>query len=195
MNKSRLSRVIRVITIAPIMALLLLVTLYITKAEYFGGSLNFIVAVISLVVFPVMAYPIQPLVPGFRHRGREGQRSLAIWMAGIGYCFGVVMAAFMAVTRQMWIIYLTYFISGILIILFNKVFKVKASGHACGVAGPLFGSIYLMGPLACLGLIVLAAVYRASLFMQRHSKSELLLGMTIAAVALLISFGIVTIVN
>jgi len=183
LRKPSLSKVIRVITIAPVMAFLLLVVIYIARPQYFGGGLNFALA----VIFPVLAYPIQPLVPGFRDRGREGQRSLAIWMAGIGYCFGIATAAFMSVTREMWIIYLTYLISGILIILFNKVFKVKASGHACGVAGPIFTSICFLGPLAWLSFIILAAVYRASLCMKRHSKSELLIGTAIPALALLMS--------
>ena len=195
MSKPHLSRVIRVITIAPVMALLLLLALYITRPQYFGGMLNFLLAVVFLAVFPVLAYPIQPLVPGFRHKGREGQRSLAIWMSGIGYLLGILTAAFMAVPRQMWIIYLTYFISGILIILFNKVFKVKASGHTCGVAGPLFTAICFIGPVAALGGIILAAVYRASLSMRRHSKSELLLGTAIPALALLLSFSIITVIN
>jgi hypothetical protein len=187
LRKPSLSKVIRVITIAPVMAFLLLVVIYIARPQYFGGGLNFALAVLFLVIFPVLAYPIQPLVPGFRDRGREGQRSLAIWMAGIGYCFGIATAAFMSVTREMWIIYLTYLISGILIILFNKVFKVKASGHACGVAGPIFTSICFLGPLAWLSFIILAAVYRASLCMKRHSKSELLIGTAIPALALLMS--------
>jgi Na+/phosphate symporter len=177
------------------MALLLLVVLYITKPQYFGSAWNFVLAVIFLVIFPALAYPVQPLVPGFRDRGREGQRSLAIWMAGIGYCLGIGTASFIAFTREMWLIYLTYFISGVLMVLFNKVLKIKASGHMCGVAGPLFASICFLGPAALPGGIILAAVYRASLSMQRHSISELLLGTAIPVLALLMSFGIMGVIN
>lgn len=193
-EKPRLSRVIRVITIAPVMALLLLLALYITRPQYFGGLLNFLLAVLFLSVFPVLAYPIQPLVPGFRRKGREGQRSLAIWMSGIGYLLGIITAAFMAVPRQMWLIYLTYFLCGLLIILFNKVFKVKASGHMCGIAGPLFASVCLIGPLAAFGLIIWAVVYRASRRMQRHSNLELLIGTAIPALSLLIAFGVLAVI-
>lgn len=177
------------------MALLLLIELYLTKPEYFGGTLDFILVIMFLVVFPVLAYPLQPLVPGYRKKGREGQRSLAILMANIGYCFGIAAAALTAETREIWIVYLTYFISGILIMLFNKVFGIRASGHACGVAGPVLASIYFMGPAALSSLIILAAVYWASLSMKRHSMSELLAGTAIPAFALLAASLMAAVIN
>ena len=35
------------------------------------------------------------------------------------------------------IIYLEYLFCGITMLVFNKLFKLKASGHACGVIGPM----------------------------------------------------------
>ena len=173
------------------MALVLLFVLFVTKEDFFGNTLNLSLAIIFLVILPILAYPIQPLIPYFKDKGRDGQRSLAMWMASAGYILGVVTAAFLPVSNYLLVIYMTYLISGISIVLLNKVFKIKASGHACGVAGPIFSLIYFIGPWLLFGILILAAVFWASLFMKRHDKSELLIGMTVPTYALLLSFLIV----
>jgi hypothetical protein len=189
--KQRLAKFIRVATVAPVMALLLLVILYFTRAGFFGNTLNLILAIVFLVVLPILAYPLQPIVPGFKNKGREGQRSLAMWMASLGYVLGLLSAIFLPVSKFLLIIYLTYLISGVSLVLLNKVFKIKASGHACGVAGPIFSLIYFLGPWVLLGLLLLAAVFWASLNMNRHDKSELLIGTTVPTYAFLLAFLIV----
>ncbi|MEL4105286.1 hypothetical protein AAFA46_00375 [Oscillospiraceae bacterium WX1] len=191
MFKQHLAKVIRTITVPPIMALALLMILFGAKPEFFGNSLNLILAILFLVVFPILAYPLQPLIPYFRGKGRDGQRSLAMWMASAGYIFGAVTAIFLPVSNYLLIIYLTYLISGLSLVLLNKVFKIKASGHACGVAGPVFSLIYFLGPWQLFGIFLLAAVFWASLNMGRHDKSELLIGTTVPTYALLLSFLIV----
>jgi hypothetical protein len=191
MFKQHLAKFIRVITVPPVMALMLLIVLYITKAEYFGTTLNLVLAIVFLVVLPVLAYPLQPIIPGFRGKGREGQRNLALWMASLGYICGIMTALFLPVSKYLLIIYLTYLISGVSLVLLNKVFKVRASGHACGVAGPIFSLIYFLGPWVLFGILILAAVFWASLLMDRHDKSELLIGTTVPTYALLLAFLIV----
>jgi hypothetical protein len=189
--KQRLAQVIRVTTIAPVMALALLIILYVTRFDIFGNYLNLILAIFFLVVLPVLGYPLQPLIPHFKNKGRDGQRNLAMWMASAGYVFGIITAIFLPVSNYLLIIYLTYLFSGISLVLLNKVFKVKASGHACGVAGPLFSLVYFLGPWVLFGILLLAAVYWASLSMHRHDKSELLIGTAVPTYALLLSFLIV----
>jgi hypothetical protein len=186
--KQRLAKVIRVITVAPLMALILLLVLYFTKEGFFGNTINFILAIIFLAVFPILGYPLQPVVPYYKDKGREGQRDLAMWMSIAGYVLGVVTAAVMPVSRYLMIIYLTYLISGVSLVLLNKVFKIRASGHACGVAGPVFSLIYFLGPWVLFGVLLLAAVYWASLKMKRHNGSELLIGTSIPTYALLLAF-------
>lgn len=189
--KKHVAQFIRVVTIPPIMALTLLIVLYLTRPTYFGTPLNLILAVLFLVLLPVLGYPLQPVVPHFKDKGREGQRSLAMWMASLGYILGLGTALFLPVSKYLLIIYLTYLISGISLVLLNKVFKVRASGHACGVAGPIFSLIYFLGPWVLFGILLLAAVFWASLSMQRHDKSELLIGTTVPTYALLLAFLIV----
>lgn len=190
MSEKGLSKALRVITIAPVMALMLLTLIFLLRPEYLGGFSGYILAVLFLVVFPILAYPLQPFIPGYRDRGREGQRSLAMVMAGIGYCLGIITAILTKAVFELWVIYLTYFISGFLIIILNKVFGIKASGHACGAAGPVFAMIYLLGPIYAAGFALLAAVYWSSLRMKRHSFFELLLGTIVPLAALVLSIGI-----
>jgi len=185
--KKGLAMAIRVLTIAPMMALVLLLTLYFARSDVFGTTLNFVLAVIFLVVFPVLAYPLQPVLPKFKTRGREGQRSLALWMAFLGYILGLVCALLLPVSRYLMIIYMTYLLSGVALIVLNKVLGIKASGHACGVAGPIFSMVYFLSPWLLLGFLILPAVYWASLKMGRHTSSELLIGTAIPTYALLIS--------
>lgn len=190
MLSNRLSKALRVITIAPVMAFILLTLMYTLHKSYFGSFAAYAFSVLFLVIFPVLAYPMQPLIPAYRDKGREGQRSLAMVMAGIGYCFGIVYAFIAKVPFELMVIYLTYLISGLLVIIFNKVLRIRASGHACGVAGPLFAMFYLLGPASAAGFALLAAIYWASLHMKRHSISELLLGTAIPLAALLVSINI-----
>lgn len=185
--KRLLALIIRVATIPPVMAMLLLLILYFTRFEIFGNLLNLILAVVFLVILPVLAYPLQPVVPYFKRKGRDGQRSLAMWMASAGYVLGLITALLIPVPRDLLIIYLTYLISGVIMVLLNKVFKIKASGHACGVAGPIFSLIFFLGPWVAFGVLLLAPVFWASLSMKRHDKSELVIGTTVPTCALLLA--------
>jgi hypothetical protein len=114
-----------------------------------------------------------------------------MWMASLGYICGLLTALFLPVSKYLLIIYLTYLFSGISLVLLNKVFKIRASGHACGVAGPIFSLIYFLGPWVLFSVLILAAVYWASLSIGRHDKSELLIGTTVPTYALLLAFLIV----
>lgn len=191
MIKRKLAKIIRVITVAPVMALLLLIILYFTRDGFFGNTTNLVLAVVFLVVLPLLAYPVQPLIPYFKDKGRDGQRTLAMIGATIGYVLGLGSSLFLPMSDYLMVIYLTYLFSGISLVLLNKVFKIKASGHACGVAGPIFSLIYFLGPWVLFGLLLLAAVYWASLLMGRHDKSELVIGSTVPTYAFLLAFLIV----
>jgi Mn2+/Fe2+ NRAMP family transporter len=85
---TKLSKIIRVVTVAPLMALLMLLILGSGDASFFGGLLHFLLAVIFLTIFPVLAYPLQPFFPSFKDKGR-GQRTLANYFA-VGLIGGCV---------------------------------------------------------------------------------------------------------
>ena len=66
----------------------------------------------------------------------------------------------------------------------NKLLHRKASGHACGVAGPAALLIYFGVPAWIPALLVLAAVWWASLVMRRHTLGQLA-GGTVIPVAVM----------
>jgi hypothetical protein len=84
-------------------------------------------------------------------------------------------------------IFLTYLISVAGIIFFNKLLKIRASGHACGVAGPVMALLYTFGAWALFGLLYLVLIFYASITMKRHTVKDLILGSLCSILATVIS--------
>ncbi|MBS4536546.1 hypothetical protein GOQ29_13050 [Clostridium sp. D2Q-14] len=181
------AKIIRILTIAPIMALCALSILYRLCPDIFIGYFDYIASIIFLTVLPISAYPLQPFIPKFCFKGREGQRNLAIIMGVLGYLFSIVFALYFNVSKELLIIYLVYFISGIGIVLFNRILKIRASGHACGIVGPISILVYFIGLKALLGVIIVLLVYWASLKIKRHTVSQLFWGSLIPICSLIIA--------
>lgn len=182
-RQQKTAKIIRTLTVAPLMAAVLLTLLVMKRRESMGGWAAYVTAMAFLTVLPLLAYPLQPLLPGYREKGREGQRKLAIIMAVLGYLGGICAAAATHARRMMWVIYLTYLLSGLGIALFNKIFHIKASGHACGVTGPVILSIYYLGWAGLLGLLALLPVFWSSIKMKRHTPGQLFWGCVIPVVS------------
>ena len=187
----KIAKIVRYATVAPAMALMALVVMLCFKPVIFGGFAEFILAVFFLVILPLLAYPLQKFLPHFKDLGRDGQRSLAMIFAVAGYCFGCIANFFMASSKAMWIIYLEYLLSGLCIFIFNKCFGLKASGHACGAAGPAallccFG-IYFF---AAVGVLLTALVWWASIKTERHTLKQLI-GGTAIPTAVIIFLGFI----
>ena len=184
MTKKKIAATVRIITIAPIMALVLLLILFLRAPQTFGNTFNFISTVVFLVVIPLLAYPLQPLFKKFKDGGRESQRKLAMIFAVVGYIGGLLSAIVSGATKSVLMIYVSYLISGSLVALTNKLLHFRASGHACGVAGPFLILIYLGQPIGYLGIGALAITWLASLYMKRHTWEQLLAGSAIPFIAL-----------
>lgn len=180
------SKIIRIITTPPIAALLSLLILYGARPHAFGSATQLIAMIFFLVIIPLSAYPLQPLIKKYRHKGRDGQRNLALIMTFFGYLFGLLAALLTKAPKAVFFIYLVYFISGLLIVFASKVLHFKASGHACGVAGPIALLIYVFGLWGLIGLVALYAVFSSSLRLKRHTLAELIAGSLISAVTLFI---------
>lgn len=177
----KFAKVIRVLTVAPVMAMATLCTLFIVDSGLFGEWYHFAISVLFLGVLPLLAYPMQPYVPKFKDRGREGQRTLAMLFAVGGYILGCVTNAFLSAPVSLWIIYLDYLISGMLILVFNKLFRLRASAHACGVAGPAALIAYLGVPVAIIpGVVLYFGALWASIKMKRHTWQQFIGGAAIS---------------
>lgn len=170
------AKTLRVLTVAPLMALVMLIVLFAKDPAAIGGLGLFAASVGFLTVLPLLGYPLQPLFPHFRGKGREGQRNLAMIFAVLGYILGCVTAFAAHAPERLKIIFLAYLFSGVLVVLFNFLLHIRASGHACGVAGP-FAILAFFGQWAgCLGVIPLAIVWWSSLKAGRHTLEQLIAG-------------------
>lgn len=190
MNK--VSLLVRKLTVPPIFAALLLIVTYAARPDYYGNVWSLLLGICFLAVLPSLAYPLQKYIPHFKDKGREGQRSLAMLFSGIGYLLGTLTAFIFNAPAELKIIYLLYLFSGLLMIIFNKVLKIEASGHACGIVGPIVLLVYykLYIP-AVIGALFVAAVFVSSIKTKRHTPSQLVIGSIIPIVCIIIAHLII----
>ena len=185
----RIAKVIRVLTVPPLMAAILVWILHIVRPESFmkpGGSG---LMLLFLTVLPALAYPLSAVIPYIRKAGRNGQRNLAFILSGIGYVCGFLYGLCGPCSRTELMIYGIYLISVILLTFFNKGLHIKASGHACSVTGPLVLSSWLLGGAGITaGLALSAAIVWSSLKLKRHTLKELTLGALLCLTAAALSY-------
>ncbi len=177
MSKNQAAKTLRIVTIPPLLVSAMLTLLYIFRPEIFKHPIDYIMAIFSLAVIPTLAYPLQRFIPGYKDGGREAQRRLAFIFSPIGYAIGFIYAMILNVSIELKFIFGTYLASVIVLLVFNKLLHVKASGHACGVFGPLIHTVYFLGvPWLIPCAIAVWAVVWSSLYLMRHTKRELFFG-------------------
>lgn len=187
---NRLAKIIRIITVPPLLAFMLITLLYAYDMALLGSFFQYCALIFFVSVMPALAYPLQPFIPKFKNMGREGQRSLAFITSVTGYVCGVIFASVTASTITVQIICWTYFVSVFILVLFNKTTRWRASGHACGVAGPIISTIYFIGPQTLPMVLIFALMVWASLRIKRHTLTELILGGSCSIAA----FGLVMLI-
>lgn len=187
MNK--IAKVIRILTVAPLMASYLLIIVYFCNEE--TRNTNFLLGFVFLTLLPISAYPVQKIIPVLKSKGRNCQRNMAMIFAMVGYILGIVVALITNASKLYMVLYLTYLLSGLLMIIFNKL-KIKFSGHACGVAGTIIFLAFFVTPYLIIpGLILIYFVYYASIAMKRHTLIQLTGGATLSILSFLISYMVI----
>ena len=182
-------KAIRVLTTAPLMAAIALALLRICREEIFSGEMQFLLLFFCLGLLPLLAYPLQRFFPHFKNQGRSGQRHLAMIFAVGGYLISMLVCVITRASKAVWFFCLEYLLSGIIIILFNKAFQLKISGHICGVVGPMLLLIQNgLWPAFPIGCIILVLVAIASLKTNRHTIMQIVGG----GVASLLAFVILS---
>lgn len=180
----KISKVIRTISIPPIVATITFLILYFNN---YIDLLNSILLIIFLALIQLIAYPLSYLIPKYKDQGREGQRTLAFYIGIIGYSFGLAFATISNIPEKLKVVYLTYFLSIIILTFINKVLKIRASGHMTSITGPLVALSYFMGPLIIIPtMIFYLLVFFSSLYLKRHTIREMILGTSVV----LVSFGL-----
>ena len=176
MNAST-ARIIRVCTLAPLLAAVMLVFLFAAQPEVFGSLGGLLRQLLFLSLFPLLAYPVQSLIPPFREKGREGQRHLAMISAFAGYLLNGIVNICVHPSGELVLIGWVYLLSGITILLCNRLFRLCASGHAAGVSA-IIGLLVLTGhpEMLAVTLPLLLLVFRASIAAKRHTLPQLIGG-------------------
>ncbi|MDD3840159.1 MAG: hypothetical protein PHP06_06245 [Clostridia bacterium] len=186
--QSRLAKIVSVITVVPIIAAFAITTVFFVKGEYFNYSLNwYVFTLFFLTLMPISAYGLKYFIPSIRKQGRAGERKLAFIMAVLGYVIGTVVSFLVKVPKGVLLIFLAYLFSGGVLAFINKVIGFKASGHACGVSGPITLMVYMIGPYALYTCILIPIVFWARLTQKRHKVTELIAGTCVGIVSTILA--------
>ena len=175
MKKELVSKIIRIITVPPLLALLVFTYLLFRVPGIFLHISDYIMVVSFISIFPSLAYILQvPLHKWFP--GRDGQRTLAMILSVIGYVCGLATSLLLHQSSQLIFIYLTYFICGLIILVSSKVFHFKLSGHAVGSAGPIAMLIMFRQWIFLIGIPILICVFLSSYRLKRHTFAQIISG-------------------
>ena len=173
----KIAHAVRIISIPPVMVGILLVLIFTLRDDVITTAAEMVASLLGLTVLPILAYPVSFIVPSILKKGREGQRSLAMYFSTVGYVAVFVYGLIAGVGTGLMHIYAGYLFSVVIILVSNKVFKVRVSGHACSVSGPLVYSGFFLGVWGIVvGAVCWGVILWASLAMKRHTFKEFVLG-------------------
>ena len=182
------ARLFRILTAPPFMTGALLILLGIARKDLFSDTCSMIAAWIGLVILPLMAYPIQKFIPGFKDKGREGQRKLAFIFTLIGYT-GCFIYSLINTEGAFRMFFGVYFFTITILCVLNRIVHIRASGHSASAVSPLvFSAIYVNIAAAICFATAFALSVWSSLYTKRHRLSELLAGVAAFALAFMATY-------
>ena len=174
--KQKVAQFIRAASLPAVLALLLLCLLRGIRPDLFP-RFSFPLSIIFIVILPMLPYPISMVHRKEGSTPRETQRSLAFVLTLLGHTVALVYGVVRGLDRELMLIYWTYFLSIILLFIFNKLLHIRASAHGAGMAGAFCLMPWLLGAVWWLPCaVVIAAVCWSSLVLNRHTTKELIFG-------------------
>ena len=173
--------VVRVLTLPPIVTGLTLVLMYAPAGLLTLREL--LLCEVFLLLVPLAAYPLREIFHIGRNR-REGQRSTALVLSAAGYACGFIWSLLVACSWLVHILFLSYVVSVAALLALNAGLGLRASGPAGSTTAPVFLLTWKLHPLFIIpSLLLIAAVYRSSLKLSRHTLPQLLIGSSISLLA------------
>ena len=173
--------VVRVLTLPPIVTGLTLVLMYAPAGLLTLREL--LLCEVFLLLVPLAAYPLREIFHIGRNR-RDGQRSTALVLSAAGYACGFIWSLLVPCSWLVHILFLSYVGSIAALLALNAGLGLRASGHACSTTAPVFLLTWKLHPLFIIpSLLLIAAVYRSSLKLSRHTLPQLLIGSSISLLA------------
>ncbi len=173
----KFAKIIRGITVPPAIVTVLFLLLYFCRDDVIPTPLDLSLSLFFLALVPVLAYPLQAIVPAFRPGGQRMKRKLAFILSIMGYIAAFTVSLLRGAVPNLAYIDAVYLCSVIVLTLLNVCTPWHASGHACSIVGPI-------ALLACffewwtipVGALVIALSFWSSVYLKRHTVREYLLG-------------------
>lgn len=185
--KEKIAKIVRVITVPPILATAMLVILYRSFGKEFASTAEMIMGILCLAVLPACAYPIAGAKKS-QPDARENQRRVAFILNFAGYLAALLLGIILKYPKMLLSVFWAYFIAVLILIFVNKETHLRASGHAASCVLPYLVLSYWMGGWSGLLCICLYGIeFWASVELKRHTAQEFLVG-SLAAVG---AFGCV----
>ena len=99
--KNTFAKIIRIISVPPVMITFLLVILNTTRPDIFRNNVEVLTSIILLGIVPVLAYPFQLLSSSLEDKGRIMQRKLAFIFSLIGYATALLWAILVHTSKDL----------------------------------------------------------------------------------------------
>ncbi|MBR2312226.1 MAG: hypothetical protein IKA46_02940 [Clostridia bacterium] len=173
----KIAKIIRGITVPPAIVTVLFVLLYFLRDDVILTPLDFVFSLFFLAVVPVLAYPLQAIVPAFRPGGQKMKRKLAFILSIMGYIAAFTVSLVRGAVPNLAYIDAVYLCSVLVLTALNVFTPWHASGHACSIVGPIALLACFFGWGAILaGAAVIVLSFWSSVYLKRHTVREYLLG-------------------
>jgi len=140
----------------------------------------------ALVLLPGLTLAEAPWWP--RVIGRRTRRLISFGGSLVGYTAGFLAAWLGGAPPLLLATALAYFLSAVGLALVNLFYR--ASGHGCGVAGPVTAFFFLFHWLALPGLLLFPAVAWARRQLGAHTLPQVVVGAAVSIVATAVAFGL-----
>ncbi len=179
MMKKRIAYLVSSLFTVPMVALLVFTIMWFdnSKANFNNNLYYYLNSVLFFTIIPLCAYIFARTIPKFKAGGREAERKLAFMFGIVGYVLGNISLVFMKKpTKAMIGLYLSYLISALILAFVNKVLRFKASGHACGITGPIVAINFIAGIKMLYLALLIPLVMWSRLALKRHDTKQLLAG-------------------
>ncbi|NMB08782.1 MAG: hypothetical protein GX981_10400 [Tissierellia bacterium] len=189
--KEKIAKSISLVTVAPVMAFFTVLLSFVYRKQCFNCIGWFVYTIVFLTLLPLLAYPLHMIIPASRNKGRKGERKMAFIMAIISYVLGTLLTFILGAPLIVKKIFMAYLLSGLFLSFINKVLKFKASGHACGVAGPITLISHILGTKYLWLFLLMPIVYWSRIKLGRHSIQELVTGTFVGILATFVAVSII----
>ncbi len=170
----------------PVVAIFSFFMFYFFKQDLHNFNL-FAIALIFVGVIPLFAWLHLVKQPG----DYDGERKLSFIIDAISYPIGFVLLLIKKPRSVYTALVFSYLLNVIFLVIINKFFGYKASGHGAGIAGPATALTIVFGAVGALSFLFLIPVFYSKIKLKDHTFMQLLTGSLLSSFLTCIAFVVV----